>query len=139
MSVGQSSAPNSGGLGHIKDNSAATDAFSANVTADKAVSLGTQLFSSKKTPQTWSYTFTKSQLDALNSYIAAGNWGLEIDPDGKFSVGGITFSYTTAITGTSPAAIVASVPDTMTTLGLLGASVLGLLAVRRSEQSGRRI
>jgi hypothetical protein len=131
MSVGQSSVPTSGGLGSIKDKDAAGDAFNANVTADKAVHLGTQFFASKKTPQTWTYTFTASQLDALNSYITAGNWGFEIDPDGKFSVGGIAFNYTTSIAENKPVATVESVPDSMATFGLLAASFLVLLTVRR--------
>ncbi len=131
MSVGQSGVPTAGGLGKIKDKDVTSDAFDANVTANKAVNLGTQLFPTKKTLQTWSYTFTGTQLDALASYIAAGNWGFEIDPDGKFSVGGVSFSYTTEINGNTPTGIVATVPDTMSTLGLLGASFLGLVVFRR--------
>jgi VPDSG-CTERM motif len=131
MAVGQSSVPTLGAVGKIKDKDAAGDAFNANVAANDAIHLGTQFFSSKKTPQTWSYTFTGAQLEALNNYIAAGNWGFEIDPDGKFTVGGIIFSYTTAIADTKPVGAVASVPDSVATLGLLGGSFLVLLGVRR--------
>lgn len=131
MPVGQSSVPTSGGLGSIKDKDAMGDAFNANVVANDAIHLGTQLFTSKKTPQSWSYTFTGAQLEALNNYIAAGNWGFEIDADGKFSVGGISFSYTTEITDTKPVGVVATVPDSMTTFGLLGASLLVLIVGRR--------
>jgi hypothetical protein len=135
MPAGQSSVPTSGGLSDIKDKkltkTEAGDAFNANVTANDAIHLGTQLFASKKTAQTWSYTFTGAQLEALNNYIANGNWGFEIDADGRFTVGGITLNYTTAIADTKPAGTVATVPDLMTTFGLLAANFLGLVVVRR--------
>jgi hypothetical protein len=133
MSVGQSSVKASGGLGIVKDKGAAGDAFKSNITGGKAVTLGTQYFPSLKAPQTWTYTFTADQLVLLNSYISAGNWGFEIDPDGKFTVGGITFNYATSqipppkTTGGT----VATVPDSMTTFGLLSASLLVLLTARR--------
>jgi hypothetical protein len=137
MAVGQSSVPTSGNFGKIKEKDDRADFFGANVTAGKASNLGFKNFPSLKTPQTWSYTFTASQLAALNSYIANGNWGFEIDPDGKFSVGGISFAYTSEITGTKPVGVVATVPDSPTTFGLLGASVLFLMAVRRNGYASR--
>lgn len=123
-----------GGVSSIKDKSAAGDAFSANVNAHNAVHLGTQIITSKKTAATFTYTFTGAQLDALNSYIATGNWGFEIDPDGKFSVGGISFNYTSQINQPNqpkPVGTVATVPDSLTTFSVLGVTVLGLLAFRR--------
>lgn len=127
MSVGQSSAPTSGNYSTIYDGDALGDAFSANTTGIKATAfnLGTQLFPSLGVAESWTYTFTAAQLVVLNSYIGAGNWGFEIDPDCHFTVGGITFTYTAGVTNK------VSVPDNSTTAALLGLSVLGLLAVRR--------
>jgi hypothetical protein len=131
VDLGSFLAPATGNLGSIKDKGAVGDAFSANVAANNAVHLGTQIITSKKTAASFTYTFTGAQLDALNSYIANGNWGFEIDPDGKFSVGGITFNYTSEINTPKPVAVVATVPDSMTTFGLLGASLLVLIVARR--------
>lgn len=131
MAVGQSSVRAAGILGVVNDNGAAGDAFNANVTAGNAFSLGTQYFPSLAQSQTWTYTFTAAQLVLLNDYISAGNWGFEIDSDGKFTVGGITFNYTTQVAVPKPVAIVSTVPDSMATVGLLGASFLGLVAIRR--------
>jgi hypothetical protein len=131
VDLGSFLAPASGGLSSIKDKSAAGDAFNANIVANKAVNIGTKIFTSKKISQTWTYTFTGAQLDALNSYISTGNWGFEIDPDGKFSVGGISFNYTSEVTAPKPVGVVATVPDSMATFGLLGASLLVLIIARR--------
>jgi hypothetical protein len=134
VDLGSFLSPTSGGLSSIKDKNAIGDAFNANIVADKAINIGTTIFTSKtskKAPQTLSYTFTGAQLDALNSYINSGNWGFEIDPDGKFSVGGISFSYTSEINSAKPVAIVATVTDSITTAGLLGATLLVLVIARR--------
>jgi hypothetical protein len=134
VDLGNFLASASGSLTTIQDKNALGDAFNANIVADKAVNIGTKIFTSKtskKAPQTWSYTFTADQLDALNSYIASGNWGFEIDPDGKFSIGGISFSYTSEIAPPKPVGVVATVPDSNKTAGLLGATLLVLVVVRR--------
>jgi VPDSG-CTERM motif len=124
--VGIGTVPTSGNFTKITDNDASGDAFQPNVTAGKAVHLGTRLFPSLNVSQTWTYIFSGAQLMALNTYIAAGNWGFEIDPDCTFDVGGIKFDYTSQTTTNH-----VSVPDSMTTFGLLGISLLGLLAIRR--------
>jgi len=112
----------------ISDGDAAGDAFQANVNSGKAVHLGTELFPSLNVAHTWTYVFSAAQLITLNTYIAAGNWGFEIDPDCHFDVpaGGIRFDYTSqTITNNT------SVPDSGTTLVMLGAGLLGLAALRR--------
>jgi hypothetical protein len=127
MTVGQSSAPASGNYSILTDNDAKGDAFAANTTGLKptAINLGTEPFPTLNVAETWAYTFSAAQLLALNTYISAGNWGFEIDPDCHFNVGGITFTYTTGVTNKT------SVPDHSTTAVLLGLTLLGLLAVRR--------
>jgi hypothetical protein len=131
MAVGQSSVPTSGNFSKIKEKKTTGDLFQANIANGKAVNLGTQHFPSLKVPQTWSFTFTADQLAALNSYIDSGNWGFEIDSTGKFSVGGISFNFTSEIIGTKPVGTVATVPDSTATLGLLGVISLGLFVGRR--------
>jgi len=128
MAVDQSKAPTSGNYSTVTDNDAPGDAFAANTTGvdPTAINLGTQLFPKLNVAETWTYTFTAAQLVALNSYINAGNWGFEIDPDCHFTVGGITFNYTPATVVTKT-----SVPDHATTAGLLGLTFVGLMAFRR--------
>ena len=127
MAVDQSKAPTSGNYSKITDNDAKGDAFAANTTGIKptAINLGTEPFPSLNVAQTWTYTFTAAQLLALNSYISAGNWGFEIDPDCYFTVGGITFNYTTETNKSI------GVPDNSTTAILLGLAFFGLFAFRR--------
>lgn len=124
--VGIGTVPTSGNYIKKTDNDAAGDAFQANINSGKAVRLGTELFPSLNVSHTWTYVFSAAQLLSLNTYIAAGNWGFEIDPDCTFTVGNIQFNYTTqSITNHI------SVPDYATTFGLLGVSFLGLIVIRR--------
>ena len=118
--------PTSGTFNFDPDADTAGDAYAAipdGSGSGKQTYLGTQLFPTQGgVGQTWFYDFTAAQLTALNSYISAGAWGFEIDPDCHFTVGGIDFVYTQ---GTP------SVPDTAATFGLLGLATVGLLAFRR--------
>jgi len=127
MAVGQSSAPTSGHYSTITDNDALGDAFHANTTGlhPTAINLGSETFAHLNVAQTWTFTFSALQILALNSDIAAGNWGFEIDPDCHFTVGGITFSATTSQVNR------VAVPDQTTTAGLLGLTFFALLAFRR--------
>ena len=108
----------------ISDGDATGDAFQANITAGDAVRLGMMSFSSTYVSQNLSVTLTGSELSALQGYMNAGAWGLEIDPDCHFNVGSISLSYTT--TGTN-----LGVPDSASTLGLLGFCFAGLFFFRR--------
>lgn len=124
--VGIGTVPTAGNYSTKTDNDALGDAFQANVNSGKAVRLGTELFPSLNVSHTWTYVFSTAQLLTLNTYIATGNWGFEIDPDCHFNVGGIQFDYTTQTITNK-----VSVPDYVTTFGLLGVSFLGLVMLRR--------
>ncbi len=115
------------------DGDAAGDYFQSSSFSshDNATQIGDKLFYTTWTfwgrtyyntitaPQTWSYALDPSDLNN-------GIFDIGIDPDCIYNVGSISFSYTTVQTPHPP-----SVPDTATTAGLLGASLLGLLALRR--------
>jgi hypothetical protein len=120
-------APTAGNYTTVKDNDTLGDSFAALTTggSPKSVHLGTQAYTLNASPLTTTYTFTAAQLASLNTYISQGNWGFEIDPDCHFTVGGISFSYTTTSTN------ITTVPDGAMTAGLLGLSFIGLVAFRR--------
>ncbi|MEI6192974.1 MAG: VPDSG-CTERM sorting domain-containing protein [Verrucomicrobiota bacterium] len=90
-----------------------------------AVQLGTKTF---RLGETWNstYTFSGATLSTLNTYAADGFFNFGFDPDCTYSVGSIVFNYT-AQTVTNHT----SVPDSATTVMLLGASLVSLVALRR--------
>jgi VPDSG-CTERM motif len=97
--------------------------------AANAVHLGTHTFTA--VPQTWTtgnvFTFTGANLTFLNIAAADGMFDFGFDPDCTYSIGSVTFTYTTASTSTN----ITTVPDSAMTAALLGLSFLGLLAFRR--------
>lgn len=107
------------GVTTYTDNDAAGDYFSGKFSN---VSLGTQFFASVGTTLSWSYILNGSQLASLNNYFANGGFSIGIDPDCHYTVGGLSFNYTTKSN---------SVPDGATTAWLLGAGLLGLELLRR--------
>jgi hypothetical protein len=77
----------------------------------------------------WNYTYdflAQGTLDTLNSYAADGSIDFGFDPDCTYS-GTITFNYTAVAPRTT------TVPDSSPTFGLMGISVLGLMALRRKH------
>jgi len=79
------------------------------------------------TSETISYSFTSSQLETLTAYLKTSfnsanqfNVGLSFDADCHYYNDGICFSVTTVY-----------VPETTSTLGLLGLGALGLVGLRR--------
>jgi hypothetical protein len=125
--VGIGTVPTAGNYSAISDGDAAGDAFQGNINSGKATRLGTELFPALNVAHTWTYVFTTAQLVSLNSYIATGNWGFEIDPDCHFDVGGISFDYTVQTVTNK----IDRVPESTETLGLLAIGMVSLLAVRR--------
>jgi len=124
MAVDKSYVPTVGNYNVVSDGDAVGDAFQGNITAGDAVQLGMMSFSSLNVPQSLSVTLSASELSALQTYMNAGAWGLEFDPDCHFNVGSISLSYTT--TGTN-----LGVPDSASTFGLLGFCFAGLFFFRR--------
>lgn len=91
-----------------------------------AVQLGNKSFTLGET-WNYTYTFTGALLATLNSYAADGFFNFGFDPDCTYTVGSIKFDYQTqTITNHTD-----SVPDSATTFGLLGVSLLALVALRR--------
>ena len=91
-----------------------------------AVQLGSKTFPTLG--YVWAYTYdfaTQGTLSTLNSYAADGYFDFGFDPDCTYS-GTITFNYTTQTITNK-----VSVPDSVTTFGLLGVSLLGLALIRR--------
>ena len=107
------------GVTTYTDNDAAGDYFAGKFSN---VSLGSQFFSSVGTTLSWSYVFTGAQLSSLNNFFSNGGFSLGFDPDCHYTVGGLSFSYTTKSN---------SVPDGATTAWLLGAGLLGMEVFRR--------
>lgn len=107
------------------DYDAAGDYFSGKYSS---VNLGTQFFASVGTTLSWSYVLNSSQLVTLNNLLAGSGFSLGIDPDCHYSVGGLSFDYTTKSN---------NVPDGATTVGLLGLSLLGLEIFRRKSVAVR--
>jgi hypothetical protein len=132
MKVGQSSVPSAGHIGQVYDGDAKGDAFQANINAGKAVRLGTMNFAHLNVPQSLSITLNSSEESALSGYMSKGAWGLEIDPDCHFSVGSISFSY-----GFLPSDRL--VPDSVTTLFLLGGCFAAIACFPRREYARQRI
>jgi hypothetical protein len=79
------------------------------------------------TPTTFVYTFTTSQLQALQTYFQNGNnIAFGFDPDCHFWNNGITFNFTTCPTTTVPEP---------TTIALLSTGIAGLYLKRRRRQA----
>jgi hypothetical protein len=104
------------------DNDAPGDYWATQYSGNNLAALGDEYFSKVGTTLSWNIVLTTSELTELNSYLSSGSFNIGIDPDCHFTVGSITFTYTVAT---------ASVPDTSTTLFLLGSALLGLEVVRR--------
>jgi hypothetical protein len=90
--------------------------------SSRITALGDEYFPRVGTTLSWNIVLTTSELTELNSYLSLGSFNIGIDPDCHFTTGNVTFTYTVAT---------ASVPDTATTLFLLGSALLGLEVVRR--------
>jgi hypothetical protein len=122
MAVDKSSVASAGNYGTVVDNDALGDAFQGNINAGDAIRLATMDFTTLNDPQSLSITLSSSQLTTLQDYMSAGAWGLEIDPDCHFNVGGISVTYTTGPR---------TVPDNGSTLMLLGGCFVGLMMWQR--------
>lgn len=75
--------------------------------------------------ETFTYTFTSTQLDWLNAFAADGKFALGFDPDCHYFNDGVSLVITT---GSSNGL---TVPDTGSSVILMGASLIGLAALRR--------
>jgi hypothetical protein len=120
------------GVSTSVDNDAAGDYFAglsqfSGVNSSKLSSLGTAFFASVGTTLNLTYSLSAAQLISLNAYLAAGGLSIGIDPDCTYTVGGLSFTYTTGSGGIPHT----PVPDLATTAYLLGASLLGLEVLRR--------
>lgn len=118
---------NNTGLTTISDGDAVGDYFNGGISSSLYKSLGSSItFNSNLTTpaQTWTIDFANitGALSVLNTDAADGIFDIGIDPDCHFTDTGITFTYTVSTT---------SVPDTATTMLLLGTSMLGLEIFRR--------
>ena len=116
---------NTTGVASYSDGDAAGDYFTTVVPASKLTSLGTQFFPSINTTNSWNYVLNASQLAALNAYATNGLVDIGLDPDCHFSVGGISFTYTTLTSHNQ------QVPDGASTVLLLGATLMGLCLAHR--------
>jgi len=88
--------------------------------------LGSHTFPSLNSNWSSTYDFgAAGTLAALNIAAADGRFDFGFDPDCTYS-GSIVFNYTTQTTTNHT-----SVPDSATTCGMLGVSLLGLFAIRR--------
>jgi len=120
------------GVKTYTDNDAAGDYFTglsqfSGANSSKLSNLGSAFFAAVNDTLNLTYVLSSAQLVSLNAYLAAGGLSIGIDPDCHYTVGNLTFSYTTG-TGPGPKG---SVPDTATTAFLLGAGLLGLDVFRR--------
>lgn len=76
--------------------------------------------------ETFTYTFTSTQLGWLNSFAADnGKFALGFDPDCHYYNDGVCLTITTGPSNGS------TVPDTGSSVLLMGASLIGLAALRR--------
>jgi hypothetical protein len=116
----------SAGLNAQVDYDAPGDYWATKFSGANITSLGTEFFASVGTTLTWSYVLNSTQLAALNSYLTAnhGMFDISFDPDCRYSVGGISFTYTLTPTPHT-------VPDAATTAVLLLLGLAGLEAFRR--------
>jgi hypothetical protein len=108
------------GVHTYSDGDASGDYFKTQYSSPNIVSLGTAYFSRVGKTLNWTYTFDIAELAALNSFLAGGIFDIGFDPDCHYTVGNICFNYTTT-----------SVPDTATTVYMLGLGLLALEASRR--------
>src|ERR1039457_4688763 len=114
-----------GGVTTRTDGDAAGDYWAIQFSGGNIANLGSRLFSTVNgTPQSWSYAITGSALTALQTYLAAGTFNIGIDPDCRFTVGGLSFTYSL-----SPGA--PTVPDGTTTALLMVLGLAGLELFRR--------
>lgn len=106
------------------DNDAAGDYWATQFSGANITALGSKFFAAVGTTLTWSYLLGASELAALNSYLAAGAFNIGIDPDCKYTVGGLSFTYTL---GSTPK----NVPDEALTAFLVVISLASLEFFRR--------
>jgi hypothetical protein len=112
------------GLTTRSDGDAAGDYWATQYSGNNITSLGNPLFfqSVNSPAQNWNIVLTTAELSTLNSDLSGGSFSIGIDPDCHFTLGSATITYTVATS---------SVPDTATTVFLLGTALLGLEVVRR--------
>jgi len=113
------------GVHTFTDNDAPGDYFATKYSSPNIVSLGTEVFRSVGTTLSWTYTLTSTQLASLNEFLTSGVFNIGFDPDCHYTVGCISFNYST----TPPPPT--NVPDMAVTAYLLG---LGLLALEVSRR-----
>jgi hypothetical protein len=114
----KSSATGVNGVTTASDGDAIGDYWGTQFSGANIVNLGSKTLNLGATAS-WSYILTSSQINSLNSFLSAnsGVFNIGIDPDCHWSVGGISFIYTTTTR---------TVPDATTTAFLL---LLGLAAL----------
>jgi len=114
------------GLTTATDNDGSGDYWATKFSGANITSIGTAFFKSVGTTLTWAYKFDANGLAALNSYLNlnGGYFSIGLDPDCHYSVGGLSFNYTT---GSKPNT---SVPDDALTAFLVVIS-LGCLEIFR--------
>jgi hypothetical protein len=118
------------GVTTASDGDAAGDYWATKYSGANITGFGSKYFASVGTTLTWSYVLNASQLAALNAYLAAGTFNIGFDPDCKYSVGGLSFTYTT---GSTPH----TTPDVATTAWLMIIGLAGLEVFRRQFASAK--
>jgi len=108
------------------DNDAAGDYWKTQFSGANLSSVGTNGFAFVGQTLSWSLVLNSTELLALNNYLLGGTFNIGLDPDCKFNVGGITFTYTTGTTTHN------TVPETSTTAVLLLLGLGGMEVFRRS-------
>ncbi len=114
------------GVTYAVDNDAAGDYWTTKFSGANIASVGTQLFSKVGQTLTFDYILTQAELNSLNAYLASGSgtFDIGIDPDCKYTVGGLCFTYTL-----SP--VTHNVPDGGLTAFLVVISLASLEFFRR--------
>jgi hypothetical protein len=95
--------------------------------------VGLMTFASIGTEISTNITLNAAELSVLNSYLSAsnGDFNIGISPDCYYTVGGLSFTYTTTPSGKN------TVPDVATTAFLMLMGLVGLEVFRRQFAAAR--